>query len=152
MTTAPLVRSFHHTATGTWTHLVWDPVSRRAAVIDPVLDYDAAAARTGEEAAQTVAAALAAEGLTLEWVLETHAHADHLTASRWFRVRYGCAVGIGRGICDVQAGFRAFYGLGAAFPVDGRQFVVIAAGGGKLGRPSGSSYVAYALPTEDSSK
>ena len=122
MTTVPHVKSFHHAATGTWTHLVWDPASRRAAVIDPVLDYDAAAARTGDDAAQTVAAALAEEGLALDWVLETHAHADHLTAARWFRTRHGCAVGIGRGICDVQANFRAFYGLGEALPVDGRQF------------------------------
>lgn len=122
MTTASHVRSFHHAASGTWTHLVWDPASRRAAVIDPVLDYDAAAARTGDGAAQAVAAALAEEGLTLDWVLETHAHADHLTAARWFRTRYGCAVGIGRGICDVQDSFRAFYGLGEALAVDGRQF------------------------------
>ncbi len=122
MKTAPEVRSFHHEPTGTWTHLVWDPDSRRAAVVDPVLDFDAASARTGAAAAEAVAAAIRREGLTVEWVLETHAHADHLTAAQWFRSRYGCPVAIGRGIREVQAHFRTVYGLGEAFPADGSQF------------------------------
>jgi glyoxylase-like metal-dependent hydrolase (beta-lactamase superfamily II) len=122
MKTMPEVRSFHHDPTGTWTHLVWDPASGRAAVVDPVLDYDAASARTGAAAAEEVAAAVERDGLTVDWVLETHAHADHLTAAQWFRSRYGCPVAIGRGIREVQANFRAIYGLGDAFPADGRQF------------------------------
>ena len=122
MSDHPAVTSFYHSPSGPWTHLVRDPNGGAAVVIDPVLDYDAAAARTGDEAAREVAAAIAEEGLSLEWVLETHAHADHLSAAQWFRERFGCRVGIGIGIRAVQATFRDIYGLGESLPADGSQF------------------------------
>jgi glyoxylase-like metal-dependent hydrolase (beta-lactamase superfamily II) len=122
MSMEPAVRSIYHPPTGTWTHVVWDPATREAAVIDPVLDYDQAAARIGDDAAQAVAEVLEEEALRLAWLLETHAHADHLSAADWFRQRFGCPLAIGEGIRDVQAAFREIYDLGDALPTDGRQF------------------------------
>jgi glyoxylase-like metal-dependent hydrolase (beta-lactamase superfamily II) len=132
MTMEPAIRSFYHAPTGTWSHLVWDPAGRKAALIDPVLDYDPAASRSADDAARAVAAAIEEAGLDLAWVLETHAHADHLTAAQWFRERFGCAVGIGEGIRDVQAVFRDVYDLGDGFPVDGSQFDRLLADGDAL--------------------
>lgn len=116
------IQSFYHAPTGTWTHLVWDPPSGQAAVIDPVLDYDAASGRTGTEAVAGIVEAAAAGGLTIAWALETHAHADHLTAADWLKTEVGAQTGIGIGIRSVQSVFREVYGLGEALLPDGSQF------------------------------
>ncbi|HEX6833536.1 MAG TPA: MBL fold metallo-hydrolase [Rudaea sp.] len=120
----PAVCSFHHAATGTWTHLVSDFDSRVAALIDPVLDYDAASGRSSSESAQRVLEHAQGHGLRIAWILETHAHADHLTAADWLRRELGgsASVGIGAGIVRVQAHFAALFGFGEEFRADGSQF------------------------------
>lgn len=122
MTRTPEVRALYHAPTGSFSYVAWDPESRHAAIIDPVLDYDGAAARTGTVTAEALLAVVAREGLELRWILETHAHADHLSAAGFLRERSGAPVGIGAGICAVQSTFSEIYGLGPGFPVDGRQF------------------------------
>jgi glyoxylase-like metal-dependent hydrolase (beta-lactamase superfamily II) len=116
------VASFFHAATCTWTHLVSDPATGAAAVIDPVLDFDPASGRLGTEAARAVLDHLAAHDLDLQWILETHAHADHLTAAAWLRVRTGAPVAVGAGIVAVQDGFKRRLGLGEEFVADGSAF------------------------------
>jgi len=125
---SPHVESFHHAATGTWTHVVADPGSRTAAIIDPVLDFDPASGRVWSEAAQAVLACARDAKLRVEWILETHAHADHLTGAAWLKdqlAKEGGAsarIGIGAGITAVQRHFRDVFALGDGFPVDGSQF------------------------------
>jgi glyoxylase-like metal-dependent hydrolase (beta-lactamase superfamily II) len=81
--TTPIVHSRHHADTGTWTHVVADPGSRVAAIIDPVLDFDAKGARTGTASAEAVLASCRDAGFDVRWILETLAHADHLSAAQW---------------------------------------------------------------------
>jgi glyoxylase-like metal-dependent hydrolase (beta-lactamase superfamily II) len=116
----PEVESFLHKDTGTWTHVVHD--GEAAAVIDPVLDYDAASARTSTASAEAVLAFVRRNALSVEWILETHAHADHLSAAGHLHDALGAPVAIGRGIIDVQAHFKQVFGLGEDFIADGRQF------------------------------
>ncbi|KGO99237.1 MBL fold metallo-hydrolase [Novilysobacter defluvii] len=94
----PQVKSFHDPATATFTHVVYDRDGGHAAVIDPVLDYDPASARVTTESADRVLAFVAERGLALGWVLETHVHADHLTAAAHIKRKTGARTGIGRGI------------------------------------------------------
>lgn len=116
----PEVESFLHKDTGTWTHVVRD--GEVAAIIDPVLDYDAASARTSTASADAVLTFVRQRALRVEWILETHAHADHLSAAGHLHDAAGAPVAIGRGIVDVQAHFKQMFGLGDDFIADGRQF------------------------------
>src|SRR5690606_33068791 len=120
---APRVQSFHHRDTGTWSHVVDGGDGSAAAVIDPVLDFDIKSGRTGTAFAQALLDHAAAHGLEVQWILETHAHADHLSAGHWLKSRLpGATLAIGSGIRAVQAHFRDLYNLGKDFPVDGSQF------------------------------
>lgn len=112
----------HHAETGSWSYVVHDPVTRAAMIVDPVLDYDAAAARTRTGSAQRLLDHVRDAGLNVRWIVETHAHADHLSAAGWLRAHTGARVGIGSGIRQVQATFADIYHLGADFTPDGRQF------------------------------
>jgi glyoxylase-like metal-dependent hydrolase (beta-lactamase superfamily II) len=114
--------SFHDPQTGTVTHLVWDRAARQAAVIDPVLDFDAKAGRTRTHSAERVAQAVRERQLTLQWILETHAHADHLSAARWLQSQLGGRIAIGARIREVQATFKKIYNLERGFLPDGSQF------------------------------
>ena len=118
----PTVTPFFHSPTSTWTYVVSDPATREAAVIDPVLDYDWRSARTGTSSADGVLAHLEAQGLRLRWILETHAHADHLSSAAYLQSRAGGQIAIGTGIRQVQATFKRIFGLGDEFAPDGRQF------------------------------
>ncbi|HET6546599.1 MAG TPA: MBL fold metallo-hydrolase [Rhodanobacteraceae bacterium] len=118
----PSVRSFHHAASGSWTHVVADPDSGAAAIVDPVLDFEPAGGRVRTDAAEGVLAYVVASGLTIEWILETHAHADHLSAAQWIKCRSGGRVGIGAGIVEVQRRFRQLLELDTGFATDGSQF------------------------------
>lgn len=130
--TQALVTPFFHAPTGTWTYVVADPESRTAAVIDPVLDYDWRSGRTGTKSSDAVVALCAAQGLRVEWILETHAHADHLSSAPYLQSKLGGKVAIGQGIRSVQATFKNVFGLGPDFATDGSQFDVLLADGDRL--------------------
>ncbi len=106
---APVIQSFFDTATNTVTYLVHDPVTRKAAIIDPVLDFDPKAARLSTGSADRVLAAVRDQGLSLAYVLETHAHADHLSAADHIRRATGAKIVIGADIRVVQKGFGALF-------------------------------------------
>lgn len=122
MAKTPEVRGLYHRPTSTFSYVVWDPATRQAAIVDPVLDYDGAAGRTGTESAAALLAIVAHEGLDIRWILDTHAHADHLSAAAYLHECTGAPVGIGAGITSVQATFSEIYNLGSGFATDGRQF------------------------------
>ena len=106
----PKIKAFFDTATNTVTYLVWDGATRQAAIIDPVLDFDPAPARLSTKSADEVLAAARAEGLKVAWALDTHAHADHLSAADYIRQMTGAKVGIGTHITQVQRTFRPMFG------------------------------------------
>lgn len=116
------IKAFFDPRTFTVTYVVWDPATRDAVVIDPVLDYDPAPSRTWTESVDRVTAFLREQDLALRWVLETHAHADHLSGSQLLRRRFDAKVAIGEGITIVQDVFRGVFDLGERFATDGSQF------------------------------
>lgn len=118
----PQVMQFHDVVTSTFTYVVYDQAGGAAAVVDPVLDYDPASAWTSTTSADRVLAFVRAQQLQLAWVLETHVHADHLTAADYLRRMTGARVAIGVGVVGVQQHFERFFGLEADFSADGRQF------------------------------
>ena len=95
MTKKPLIRAFFDEPTNTVSYLVADTETKRGAVIDPVLDYNHASGKASTKSADVILAAAAAEGLTVDWVLETHAHADHLSGAPYIKLKTGAKVGIG---------------------------------------------------------
>jgi glyoxylase-like metal-dependent hydrolase (beta-lactamase superfamily II) len=105
----PAIRAFFDEATNTVTYLVWDPATREGAVIDPVLDWDNRSGEADTRSADAVLRAAEEEGVTLRWVLETHAHADHLTAAPYVKARSGAPIGIGEHIREVQRIFRPIF-------------------------------------------
>ncbi len=119
---APIVATFFDEATFTATHVVHDPATLRAAVIDPVLDFDQASGRTSHASADRVIAHVEAHGLTVDWLLETHAHADHLSAAPYLKERLGGQIVIGAAIRTVQDVFGKVFNEGPAFARDGSQF------------------------------
>jgi glyoxylase-like metal-dependent hydrolase (beta-lactamase superfamily II) len=118
----PQVQSFYDPATFTFTYVVYDRDGGHAAIIDPVLDYDPASARTSTASAGRVLAFVREHDLTVDWILETHAHADHLTAAAHLKRETGAKVAIGRGITQVQERFKVLFGLEPEFATDGSQF------------------------------
>ncbi len=118
----PDVRPFLHQPTSTWSYVVSDRESRAAAVIDPALDFDIHSGRCWTATADEIVAYAQRESLVVEWILETHAHADHLSAAPHLKSMLGGRIAIGEGIREVQQTFRDLFNLGPAFPVDGRQF------------------------------
>lgn len=113
MTDAPRpdVAGFFDKATSTVTYVVTDPQTRHAAVIDAVLDYDPASGRISHESADRISAYVKEKGLTVEWVLDTHAHADHLTGTAVLRDRFGAKSGIGEHIADIQSYWRKVFNM-----------------------------------------
>jgi glyoxylase-like metal-dependent hydrolase (beta-lactamase superfamily II) len=117
------VREFFDKATFTLTYVVWDPATRDAVIVDPVLDYDPAASTVSESSVDAVAAFVMSEALHVHFILETHAHADHLSGSQALKARFPEAkLAIGSRIREVQEIFKPFFDLPADFPTDGRQF------------------------------
>ncbi|WP_019015347.1 MBL fold metallo-hydrolase [Elioraea tepidiphila] len=117
----PEVRTFFHEPTNTAAHLVWDPTTKAAAIVDSVLDYDAAAGRTDTAFADRILAGAAEEGVQIAWILETHAHADHLSAAPYLKDRTGAPIGMGKRIIEVQKVFRPIFHATDLNP-DGGQF------------------------------
>jgi len=116
------IEAFFHKATYSVSYILVDEGTGAAAIIDPVLDYDQAAARTSTQFADMLATRLRAAGLTCEWILDTHVHADHLTAMAYLNSKLGGKTAISRHVATVQTMFRDFYNLPRDFPTDGRQF------------------------------
>lgn len=124
------IQHFFDPRTSSITYVVSD--GGVAVLIDPVLDYDPKDGRTFLESAQSVAAYLEAEGLDLAYALDTHLHADHLSALAFFKDRFGAKTGIGDGIVRLQEAGRKLFNLGPEFPTDGRQFDVLLGDGDVL--------------------
>lgn len=116
------IDTFFDEATSTFSHLVIDLDSRQAAIIDSVLDYDPKSGRTGTQGAERLAAQVEALGLTVQWLLETHVHADHLSAAPWLQARLGGTIAIGAQITTVQKTFGTLFNAEPEFARDGRQF------------------------------
>ncbi len=119
------VESFFDRDTFTVTYVVTDPETKACAIIDPVLDFDAAAGRTSKASADSVLAYIRDQGLRLEWILETHAHADHLSAGAYIKSVLGGKLAIGAHIVDVQKIFAKVFNLKDGFVPDGTQFDVL---------------------------
>jgi glyoxylase-like metal-dependent hydrolase (beta-lactamase superfamily II) len=115
------IRAFFDEATFTVSYLVWDPATSSAAVIDPVLDYDPKSGRTSTKSADAILDAAASQGLKIEWVLETHAHADHLSAGAYMREKVKAKIVIGERIRTVQSTFRTLFNM-ADQSTDGSDF------------------------------
>ena len=118
----PDIRTFFDEATFTATHVVWDPETKRAAIIDSVHDYDPKSGRTDTASADAVIAFVQQEGLEVDWILETHVHADHLTAAPYLQEKLGGRIGIGAKVAVVQGVFKSVFNAEDAFATDGRQF------------------------------
>lgn len=118
----PQVEAFFDPATFTWSYVVSDPATKRCAIIDSVLDYDAAAGRTSTASADKLIDYVRAENLSVDWLLETHVHADHLSAAPYLRQALGGKLGIGALITRVQDTFGKLFNAGSEFATDGRQF------------------------------
>jgi glyoxylase-like metal-dependent hydrolase (beta-lactamase superfamily II) len=118
----PEVKSFFDEATFTATHLVIDPATRHCAIIDSVLDYDPKSGRTSTKSPDGVIAYIKAQNLKVDWILETHAHADHLSAASYLKEHLGGRTGIGEHITDVQKIFKVVFNTEPGFQSDGSQF------------------------------
>jgi glyoxylase-like metal-dependent hydrolase (beta-lactamase superfamily II) len=119
---SPVVHSFFDEPTNTATYVVSDPATKKAAIIDSVLDFDAAAGRTKTASADAMIAYVRDQGLTIDWLLETHAHADHLSAAPYLQQALGGQLAIGREIIRVQNVFGKIFNAGTDFERDGSEF------------------------------
>lgn len=122
MTGRITTQAFFDRSTWTVSYVVSDSATKAAAVIDAVLDFDFKSGHTDTKAADQVLAYLEDKGLQVEWILETHAHADHLSAARYLQGRVGGRIAIGENIREVQATFKKLYNLERSFLPDGSQF------------------------------
>ena len=119
---SPEIKAFFDPATFTISYVVHDGAGGPCAIIDPVLDFDPKAARISTVSAQSIIDFVKEKNLTVEWILETHAHADHLSAAYWIKQQTGGKIAIGEGITGVQAHFAKLFNLGPEFAADGSQF------------------------------
>ena len=119
---APVVKGFFDEPTFTASYVVHDPITKSAAIIDSVLDFDQPSGRTTTASADAMIAYVRAESLTVEWLLETHAHADHLSAAPYLKEKLGGKIAIGKEILTVQGVFGEIFNESGAFARDGSQF------------------------------
>lgn len=122
MADRPLVEALFHEPSSTVSYIVACPETGRAAIVDPVLDYDIYSGRTETAFAERLVARVRERGLSVEWILETHVHADHLSAGAFLKQALGGRTAIGGHIVDVQAVFKDIYNLPPEFLTDGSQF------------------------------
>ena len=118
----PDVTGFFDEETFTVSYVVSDPASRACAIIDSVLDFDPASGRTGRRSADRIVAHIDAQKLAVAWILETHVHADHLSAGDYLKQKFKAPLGIGERVDTVQRGFAKIFNAGPDFAPDGRQF------------------------------
>jgi glyoxylase-like metal-dependent hydrolase (beta-lactamase superfamily II) len=128
---APEIRAFFHEPTFTVSYLVWDRATKRGAIIDSVLDFDQKSGRTGTQSAEAILAAAREEGVEVVWLLETHAHADHLSAAPFLKKATSAPIVIGEHIKAVQKVFKGVFNLGSV-TADGRPFDKLVADGETL--------------------
>ena len=121
-TQRPEVTAFFDEATNTVSYAVVDPATKKCALVDSVLDYDPASGRTDKRSAERMIAFVEEHGLAVEWLLETHVHADHLSAAPYLKQRLGGTLAIGRQITVVQDVFGKIFNAGTEFQRDGSQF------------------------------
>lgn len=120
--TKPDVKGFFDEATNTISYVVWDRTTKQAAIIDSLLDFDQASGRTATHSADRMIAFVKDTGLTVEWIIDTHVHADHLTAAPYIKSQLGGRTGIGEHISTVQKVFGEIFNAGQEFHTDGSQF------------------------------
>ncbi|NNC37117.1 MAG: MBL fold metallo-hydrolase [Acidimicrobiales bacterium] len=130
--TRPNVKTFFDEATFTATHIVVDPASKKAAIVDPVLDYDASAGRTSTQSADDVLAYVEKQGLKVKFIIETHVHADHLSGAPYLKSKLYADIVIGAHITDVQRTFGPIFNVESQFSTDGSQFDHLMADGDTL--------------------
>ncbi len=118
----PVIKAFFDKPTNTFSYVVHEPESRRAALIDSVLDYDPASGRTSFSSADAIVAYVGEKDLTVDWLLETHAHADHLSAAPYLKQKIGGQIAIGEHIVTVQQVFGTLFNAGSDFVRDGSDF------------------------------
>ncbi len=118
----PDIQHFYHEPSGTISYVVSDPGSKSAIVIDSVLGFSVVSGRTDREPAEAIISFVEEQDLCVEWILETHAHADHVSAAQVLKDRLGGKIAIGEGIQSVQSHFGPVFNLGRSFATDGRQF------------------------------
>ena len=128
----PIVKTFFDENTFTASHIAIDPSTRQCAIIDPVLDFDQASGQTATRSADDIINYVNAEKLTVQWVLETHLHADHLTAAPYLKERLGGETVIGAHVSAVQKTFSEIFNAGKEFVADGSQFDRLVNEGDKL--------------------
>ncbi len=121
MTVRPIVKAFFDKRTSSIQYVATDPATKRCAIIDPVLDYDEKSGSTATINADAILDYVASEGLKVEWILDTHPHADHFSAARYLKAKTGAPTAIGEQITDVQALWKDFYNW-PDFPADGSQW------------------------------
>ncbi|MEQ9519816.1 MAG: MBL fold metallo-hydrolase [Parvibaculum sp.] len=120
---SPMVKGHFHAPTNTVTYLIWDAATGRAAIIDPVLDYDSASGKTGTQSADAVLHDVNTEKLTVDWILETHIHADHVSAAHYLKSKLpGAKTAVSERISVVQSTFAPIFAFPYPFAPDGRQF------------------------------
>ncbi len=141
----PVVASFFDEATFTVSHVVRDPDSPACAIVDSVLDFDAPSGRTADDSARHLLAYVGDHGLRVDWLLETHAHADHLSAAPLLQARVGGRLAIGAHITTVQEVFGKIFNAGTRFARDGSQFDQLFADGDRF-RIGGLEAVALHVP------
>jgi glyoxylase-like metal-dependent hydrolase (beta-lactamase superfamily II) len=122
MSKHPEVKAFFDDPSNTFSYVVWDPDTLRAAIIDSVLDYDPASGTTRCDGADRIIAFVREKGLECEWIIDTHVHADHLSAAPYLKEALGGKLGIGEHITTVQNTFGKLFNAGTAFARDGSQF------------------------------
>ena len=117
-----VVKSFFDDETSNATYVAWDSQSKICLIIDSVLNFDLAAGKIFTELADNIISFITENGLNVQWILETHIHADHLSAASYLKKKLGGRTGISAGVLEVQKYFKTLYGLGDEFPCDGSQF------------------------------
>ena len=118
----PRIDPFYDDRTGTITYVVADPATKRCAVIDPVLDFEPRSGRTWTESADRLIGFVRDQGIEVEWIVETHVHADHFTAAAHLKQALGGRIAIGERVMEVQETFKGIFNLGPEFSADGAQF------------------------------
>ncbi|MCZ4281527.1 MBL fold metallo-hydrolase [Kiloniella laminariae] len=118
----PQIEAFFHEASNTLSYLVWDPTSLKCAIIDSALDYAPSAGRTSTESAEAIVQKIRQKKLSCQWILETHVHADHISAAPFLKKTIGGTTAVGNQISAVQRTFKTIYNTEPAFQTNGEQF------------------------------